>query len=55
MLRGVLISLAGGKKSPEAVARIDAIYEKFNLERNIRAESIDPDTFVKIEHEFSLP
>lgn len=55
VLRGVLISLAGGKKSPEAVARIDAIYEKFNLERNIRAESIDPDTFVKIEHEFSLP
>ena len=55
VLRGVLISLAGGKKNPEAVARIDMIYEKFNLERNIRAESIDPDTFVKIEHEFSLP
>ena len=55
VLRGVLISLAGGKKNPEAVARIDMIYEKFNLERNIRAESIDPDTFVKIEREFSLP
>ena len=29
------------------VAKIDTIYEKFDLERNIRAESIDPDTFRK--------
>ncbi|MBT4158498.1 MAG: ribosomal RNA small subunit methyltransferase A [Planctomycetaceae bacterium] len=55
VLRGVLISLAGGKKNPDVVAKIDTIYEKFDLERNIRAESIDPDTFVKIEREFSLP
>ncbi len=55
VLRGVLISLAGGKKNPDVVAKIDRIYEKFDLERNIRAESIDPDTFVKIEREFSLP
>ncbi|MBT3212480.1 MAG: ribosomal RNA small subunit methyltransferase A [Planctomycetaceae bacterium] len=55
VLRGVLISLAGGKKNPKVVAKIDTIYEKFDLERNIRAESIDPDTFVKIEREFSSP
>ena len=53
VLRGVLVTLAGGKKSPDAVSRIDRLYDTFGLEKNIRAESIDPDTFVLLEHEFS--
>ena len=53
VLRGVLVTLAGGKKSPDAVSRIDRLYDTFGLEKNIRAESIDPDTFVHLEHEFS--
>ena len=53
VLRGVLVTLAGGKKSPDAVSRIDRLYDTFGLEKNIRAESIDPDTFVQLEHEFS--
>ena len=55
VLRGVLLTLAGGKKSSDAVDRIDRLYETFGLEKNIRAESIDPDTFVQLEHEFSRP
>jgi 16S rRNA (adenine1518-N6/adenine1519-N6)-dimethyltransferase len=55
VLRGVLLTLAGGKKSPDAVDRIDRLYETFGLEKNIRAESIDPDTFVQLEYEFSRP
>tara|TARA_Y100000766_G_scaffold275205_1_gene277984 strand:- start:1135 stop:2184 length:1050 start_codon:yes stop_codon:yes gene_type:complete len=53
VLRGVLVTLAGGKKNPDAVSRIDRLYDTFGLEKNIRAESIDPDTFVHLEHEFS--
>ena len=53
VLRGVLMRLAGGKKNPDAVSRIDRLYDTLELEKNIRAESIDPDTFVRLEHEFS--
>ena len=53
VLRGVLVTLAGGKKNLDALSRIDRLYDTFGLGKNIRAESIDPDTFVRIEHEFS--
>ena len=53
ILRGVLMTLAGGKKDPDVVSRIDRLYDTFELEKNIRAESIDPDTFVRLEDEFS--
>lgn len=53
LLRGVLIRLAGGKQQPAAVARVDTLYQRFGFDRSIRAEEIDPDTFVRLQQEFA--
>ncbi len=53
LLRGLLIRLAGGKQKPEAIARVDKLYQRFGFERSIRAEEIAPDTFVALQREFA--
>ena len=55
VLRGVLLTLAGGKKNSDAVDQIERLYKTFRFEKNIRAESITPETFVQLEREFSRP
>ena len=53
LLRGVLIRLAGGKQQPAAVARVEELYHEFGFDRSIRAEEIDPDTFVALQKRFA--
>ena len=53
VLRGVLVRLAGGKQQPEAVAKVERLYEAFGFERSIRAEEISPDTFVRLHECFA--
>lgn len=53
LLRGVLIRLAGGKQQPQAVDRVEKLYQLFGFDRSIRAEEIDPNTFVRLQQEFA--
>lgn len=53
LLRGLLIRLAGGKQKPEAITRVDKLYQRFGFDRSIRAEEIAPDTFVALQREFA--
>jgi 16S rRNA (adenine1518-N6/adenine1519-N6)-dimethyltransferase len=53
VLRGVLVRMAGGKQLPEAVEKIDQLFADFGFQRSIRAEAIDPDTFVRLEQAFA--
>jgi 16S rRNA (adenine1518-N6/adenine1519-N6)-dimethyltransferase len=58
LLRGVLIGLAGGKRSDGGRERVARVYEILGLAADVRAEEIPPDEFVRLEqvfHETGLP
>lgn len=48
-----MIRMAGGKQLPGAVEKIDRLFADFGFERSIRAEAIDPDTFVRLEQAYN--
>ena len=52
VLRGVLLRLAGGKRTEAAHATVDRAYVDLGLPANVRAEDIPPDQFVRLAKAF---
>ena len=48
VLRGILLRMAGGKKTEAAHATVDRVYTTLGLPPNARAEDIPPDDFVRL-------
>ncbi len=55
VLRGILLRMAGGKKSEAAHEAVARAYAALNLPADIRAEDIPPDEFVKLVTLFPAP
>ncbi len=53
LLRGVLLRMAGGKRTEAARAAVDAVYGTLGLGPDARAEDIAPDDFVRLEQVFA--
>ena len=52
VLRGILLRMAGGKKTDAAHATVERAYATLDLPANIRAEDIPPDDFVRLAKAF---
>lgn len=52
LLRGVLLGLAGGKRSDDGRERVARVYAALGLPSDVRAEEIPPDEFVRLEQAF---
>ena len=52
LLRGVLLRMAGGKRTEAARAAVDRVFATLGLGPSARAEEIPPDGFVELEREF---
>jgi 16S rRNA (adenine1518-N6/adenine1519-N6)-dimethyltransferase len=52
LLRGILLRMAGGKKTDTAHATVDRAYAALGLADNARAEDIAPDDFVRLVRAF---
>ena len=52
VLRGILLRMAGGKKTDAAHATVERAYTTLDLPANIRAEDIPPDDFVRLAKAF---
>jgi len=52
VLRGVLLGLAGGRRSDGARAAVEGVFATLGLPAEVRAEEIGPDAFVVLEREF---
>jgi 16S rRNA (adenine1518-N6/adenine1519-N6)-dimethyltransferase len=52
VLRGILLRMAGGKKTDAAHATVERAYATLGLPANIRAEDIPPDDFVRLAKAF---
>ena len=52
VLRGILLRMAGGKKTETAHATVERAYAMLDLPANIRAEDIPPDDFVRLAKAF---
>ena len=48
VLRGILLRMAGGKKTEAAHATVERVYTTLGLPPNARAEDIPPDDFVRL-------
>ncbi|MCE9631631.1 MAG: 16S rRNA (adenine(1518)-N(6)/adenine(1519)-N(6))-dimethyltransferase RsmA [Planctomycetia bacterium] len=55
VLRGILLRMAGGKKTDAAHATVDRVYATLGLPPNARAEDIPPDDFVRLVSAFDAP
>jgi len=53
LLRGVLLGIAGGKRSAGSRARVERVYEQMGFAADVRAEEIPPDDFVRLEGVFA--
>jgi len=53
LLRGVLVGIAGGKRSADARERVARVYDAMGLAADARAEDIPPDDFVRLERGFA--
>jgi len=53
LLRGVLVGIAGGKRSADARERVARVYDVMGLAADARAEDIPPDDFVRLERGFA--
>ena len=52
VLRGILLRMAGGKKTDVAHATVERAYDALGLPATIRAEDIPPDDFVRLAKAF---
>ena len=52
VLRGILLRMAGGKKTEAAHTTVERAYATLDLPANIRAEDIPPDDFVRLAKAF---
>lgn len=52
VLRGILLRMAGGKKTDAAHVTVERAYTTLDLPANIRAEDIPPDDFVRLAKAF---
>jgi 16S rRNA (adenine1518-N6/adenine1519-N6)-dimethyltransferase len=53
LLRGVLLGIAGGKRSEGSRGRVAGVYEQMGFDADVRAEEIPPDEFVRLESVFA--
>jgi len=52
VLRGVLLGIAGGRRTAAAREAVEALYTSLGLPPAVRAEDLSPDAFVRMEREF---
>lgn len=52
LLRGVLVGLAGGRRTAAAREVVEAVYTALGLPPETRAEDLSPEAFVTLEREF---
>lgn len=55
VLRGILLRMAGGKKTDVAHTTVERVYATLGLPPNARAEDIPPDDFVRLVRAFDAP
>jgi 16S rRNA (adenine1518-N6/adenine1519-N6)-dimethyltransferase len=53
LLRGVLLGMAGGRRSEAARAAVEAVFAALGLPPNARAEDLSPDAFVQLAAAFT--